>query len=152
MDAMATSFATIVAADHPSLDGAVEAFVSAVEPSVCGPGRRSSANREIARPGHGFRLAAVEGDRLVGLARVGTDGDVVVVVAPDRRGAGIGTTLLDHVVERARRLGYPRLLFRRARRTPRAVEVARRHRTELISHRGGRLELILRPAPLGRAG
>ena len=145
----------VVAADHPSLDGALEAFVASLATDPCTTSRRRSmrhrAVREVARPTDGFRLAAVEGDRVVGLARVGADGDVVVVVAADRRGSGIGTVLIGEVVERARRYGFGSLHLRRSRRSARADEVARRHGAVVV-RRAGHLEIVLTGTPLDRAG
>lgn len=146
---------TVVAADHPCLDGAVEAFVGSLGDNGCTATRRRSArNRaatEIGRPTDGFRLAAIEGDRVVGLARVGADGDVLVVVAPDRRTLGIGTALMSRVVDRARRLGYDSLTLRGRRHGARADEVARHHGAVLVRHRRY-LVVMLAGAPVDRAG
>ena len=59
-------------------------------------------------------LVALEGDRLVGVARYvraprdRESAEVAVVVVDDRQGEGIGTALLDRLTERARENGISR--------------------------------------------
>jgi RimJ/RimL family protein N-acetyltransferase len=59
-------------------------------------------------------MVALDGDRLVGVARYVRaprdrgSAEVAVVVADDRQGQGIGTTLLDRLTERARENGILR--------------------------------------------
>ena len=153
---MATQPVTVVAADHPSLDGAVQAFVDALEPTTCPPGgeghRRRAAHWDAGRAGDGFRVAAIEDTRIVGLAQVDAAGVLDVVVASDRRDLGIGTALVGQVVARARQSGYDRLVLPGSRRSRRVVEFARQHRSVLVRHRDRRLELVLHLSPLGRTG
>lgn len=63
---------------------------------------------EVVAPGRWY-VAAIAHDALVGYAGLWFDGDVVQVmtigVAPEHQGRGIGTALLDALIDRSRGLG-----------------------------------------------
>jgi GNAT superfamily N-acetyltransferase len=127
----------IVAADHPSLDRDVEAFLANL------PFQRRSLSRGLSARG-GFRLAAIECGRVVGLARVDERGELHLAVAVEQRRLGIGTQLGRAALERAIELDYSRVAMRTTRRSRAArcigeamgcivVENAR-GTTDLIAH------------------
>lgn len=151
---------TIVAADHPSLDGAVGRFLDELrrEPRFSGPS--SSANPKpfpslvdglssagAPDPTAGFRLAALDGARVVGLARVDPTGQMLVAVAPDRRGDGVGTHLARHVVDRSRAVGFTRLCLRSSRRSRAATSLATAMGFMVIERGPGRVDLVLDLTP-----
>lgn len=127
----------IVAADHPSLDHDVDAFLSNLcfEP-------RALVHALSARGG--LRLAAIEGGRVIGLARIDDDGELHIAVAEVHRGIGVGTLLGSAALERAIALDYSRVVMRTSRRSrsPRRIGEAMgcivvenaRGRTDLIAH------------------
>lgn len=151
---------TIVAADHPSLDGAVGRFLDELRREPRFPGPSSSANPEpfpslvdglssagTPDPTAGFRLAALDGARVVGLARVDPTGQVLVAVAPDRRGDGVGTHLARHVVGRSRAVGFTHLCLRSSRRSRAATTLATAMGFMVIERGLGRVDLVLDLAP-----
>lgn len=130
---MAARSVHIVPADHPALDPDVERFLTELRseaktvgrPAGSGP-RRSPSALSVLRGRGGFRVAAVESGRVVGLARVDGGGDVCLSVLADRRGLGIGTALGKAALERATALHYPRLVIG-SRELGRAVRRAGEH-------------------------
>jgi GNAT superfamily N-acetyltransferase len=155
-----THSVTIVAADHPSLDGAVGHFLDELrsEPRFFGPA--DSANPKpfpslidglshVGDDAQGtcFRLAAIDGGRVVGLVRVSSSGQVLVAVSPDRRGQGVGTVLARSVVERARALGFVQLCLRSSRRSRAATSLATSMGFMVIERGAGRIDLVLDLAP-----
>jgi GNAT superfamily N-acetyltransferase len=151
---------TIVAADHPSLDGAIDQFLDQLrhEPRFFGPS--GSANPKpfpsliegLSHSGDGargtcFRLAALDDGRVIGLARVDPGGHVLVAVSLERRGQGVGTVLARSVVERARALGFVRLCLRSSRRSRAATSLATSMGFMVIERGAGRLDLVLDLAP-----
>ncbi len=140
----------IVRADHPVLDRDVELFLHELraERRSFGPSARPAPKpfpsllTALAGRG-GFRLAAVECGRIVGLARVDGAGELFLAVAADRRGAGIGTALARAAVERAIDLNYRRLTIRTTRRG-RAIRRLGHNLGCLVVERAfGRTDLIL---------
>ena len=92
-------------------------------PSASGNPKPFRSLIEALRRRDGFRLAAVECGRIVGVARVDEAGELFIAVTADRRGAGIGTTL-GHAAVAARRLprspaGRPAVHSSQRRRAPR---------------------------------
>lgn len=139
----------IVAADHPSLDGDVAAFVERLlrEPRYFGPTARlqpkppRSVVESLGARG-GVRMAAVECGRIVGLARIDGHGRLRLAVEPERRGHGVATELGRAMVLRARALGYERIELRTSR-----GDIARGVGEELgvrvVEHAPDRIEVFL---------
>lgn len=115
---------TIVAADHPSIDGALARFLTDLrsDPGSLGPSGSThpephrSLVDALAPADGGSRLAAVVDGRIIALAGVDRHGDIRVAVAADHRGRGVGAELVRHVVERARMRGTSRPCGRSTRR------------------------------------
>lgn len=143
----------IAAADHPSLDETVADLLAELraEPRYFGPSARSNPKPFPSLidglSQHGaFRLAAVARDRVVGLARVAEDGDVLVAVARGRRNRGIGSALLAATMHRGEQVGFTRLVLRTSHRSE-AIRRAADHVGAIAVDQGrGRLDLIL---PIG---
>lgn len=140
----------LVAADHPSLAGDIEAFLDRVhsEHRFFGPTARSNPKpfRSLMtslRERGGFRMAAVECGRIVGLARVDGTGELFIVVGPEHRGRGIGTDLGRAMADRARQLHFTRLVLRTTRRSHAARRVGEELGAVVLHHGRGRTELIL---------
>jgi GNAT superfamily N-acetyltransferase len=140
----------IVAADHPALARDIEAFLARVrrEQRFFGPTARS--NPEPSRSlvtalgdRGGFRMAAVECGRIIGLARVDRAGELFLVIDPDHRGRGIGTALGRAMAERARDLHVSRLVLRTTRRSDAARRVGEELGAVVLHHGRGRTELVL---------
>lgn len=151
----APSLPLVVAADHPSLDGAVERFLAALRaerrflgPSASmNPAPRRSLVDALAQLDDGFRLAAVRDGHVLGLARVDRDGDLHLAVAAEHRGCGVGTHLARHVVDRARVRGYGRLCLRTSHRSRPTLALAAQMGFMVIDRGRGRLDLVLDLAP-----
>ena len=100
----------VVAADHPSIDGAIERFLAELrtERPFLGPSGSADPTPHrslvdaLADANGGVRSATIVDGRVIALARVGRDGDLRVAVAAPYRGRGAGTHLVRHVLERAR--------------------------------------------------
>jgi GNAT superfamily N-acetyltransferase len=150
MTGSVTSGIQIVAADHPSLDRDVEQFLArlAAEPRFFGP--RASANpkpfpsliRALGERG-GFRLAAIECGRVIGLVRVDERGNAHIAVAADRRGTGVGTELGRAALERAISLDYGRIVLRSSRRSRAARRVGEALGCVVVDQDYGRTDLIV---------
>lgn len=142
------------ATDHPSLAGDIEAFLDRVhsEHRFFGPTARSNPQpfRSLMtslRERGGIRMAAVECGRIVGLARVDGAGELFLVVGPEHRGRGIGTSLTQAMAERARQLHYARIVLRTTRRSHAARRVGEKLGAVVVHHGRGRTELIFELLP-----
>ncbi len=140
----------VVGADHPSLDREVDAFLTRLgaEPRYFGPS--ASANPKpfpslIRALGErdGFRMAAVDGGRVIGLVRIDASGQAHLAVAVDRRGVGVGTLLGRAAVDRAIQLGYTRIVLRSSRRSRAARRVGESLGCVVVEHGRGRTDLIV---------
>jgi RimJ/RimL family protein N-acetyltransferase len=140
----------IVAADHPALAGDIEAFLDRVqrEHRFFGPTARSNPKpfpslMASLRERGGFRMAAVECGRIVGLARVDGSGELFLAIGEEHRGRGIGTALGRAMAGRASDLHFGRLVLRTTRRSQAARRIGEQLGAVVI-HRGrGRTELVL---------
>lgn len=140
----------IVAADHPSLDGEIDAFLGALqrEQRYFGPTARrnpkpASSLIDALRSRGGFKMAAVADGRIVGLARVDGGGDLKIAIGAEHRGAGVGTRLGQAMAERARDLHYRRLVLRSTKRSRAARRVGEELGAVVVEHGRGRMEFIL---------
>lgn len=147
---LASASIQIVAADHPSLDRDVEAFLArlADEPRFFGPTAAANPKpfpsliRALADRS-GFRLAAVECGRVIGLVRIDGSGRAHLAVAPDRRAAGVGTLLGRAALDRAIQLGYTRIVLRSSRRSRAARRVGQSLGCIVVEQGRGRTDLIV---------
>ncbi|WP_405102673.1 GNAT family N-acetyltransferase [Micromonospora sp. NBC_01412] len=89
----------------------------------------------------GLTVVAVEGDRVLGTAKMGTNrpgpgshvSTASFMVAADARGLGVGTALCRHALGWARERGYAGMQFNAVVETNRtAVELYRRHGFEVV--------------------
>ncbi|MGW1056797.1 N-acetyltransferase family protein [Micromonospora rubida] len=89
----------------------------------------------------GLTVVAVEGDRVLGTAKMGTNrpgpgshvSTASFMVAADARGRGVGTALCRHALDWARERGYAGMQFNAVVETNRtAVELYRRHGFEVV--------------------
>ncbi len=143
---------SIVAVDHPSYGADIGRFLDTLraESRYFGPSGRANPKpfpSLIAALGErgGFRIAAVECGRVVGLARVDGAGEMFMAVVADRRGRGIGTALGGACLERAAELHYRRIVMRTTRRSRAARRVAEQLGSLVVDHVHGRTDLILSP-------
>ncbi len=140
----------IAAADHPSLFGDIDAFVERLESEerYFGPTakRNPKPTRSLLaalRQRGGFRMAALDGDRIVGLVRVDGAGELFLAVDGEYRGRGIGTELGRAAALRARELYYTRLVIRSTRRSRAVRRVGEELGCLVVDGRRGRIELII---------
>lgn len=91
----------------------------------------------------GFRIAAVESGRIVGLVRVDGAGTLSIAVAVDRRGTGIGTMLGGAAIERAATLHYGRIVIRSSRRSRAARRIGEQLGCNVVEQARGRTDLII---------
>jgi GNAT superfamily N-acetyltransferase len=145
---------TIISIDHPSYGAEIARFLDTLrsEPRYFGPSAKANPKPfpsliEALGGRSGFRIAAIEQGRIVGLARVDADGELFLAVVADRRGAGIGAALGRASLERAAGLHYHRIVMRSTRRSRAAHRVAEQLGCLVVDHVHGRTDLIL--APLG---
>ena len=139
----------LVAADHPSLDGATQRFGDELraERRYFGLGARDvskpfpSVISEVTRL-DGFRMALLEGDRVVALARIDATGTATMAVAADRRRSGLGTSLMQAIVERARRSGFDRIVMPASFRSAALVELGESLGASVVDLGRGRIDLI----------
>lgn len=139
----------LVAADHPSLDGATQRFAEELraERRYFGLGSRDvskpypSVISEVTRR-DGFRLALLEGTRVVALARIDQSGTATMAVAADRRRSGLGTQLMQAIVERAHRSGYDRIVMPASFRSASLVELGASLGASVVDLGRGRIDLI----------
>jgi GNAT superfamily N-acetyltransferase len=145
-----TASIQIVAADHPSLDRDVVTFLSRLADERRFFGPTAAANpkpfpsliRALAER-DGFRLAAVECGRVIGLVRIDPAGLAHLAVAPDRRGTGVGTLLGRAALDRAIQLGYTRIVLRSTRRSRAARRVGESLGCIVVDQDHGRTDLIV---------
>jgi GNAT superfamily N-acetyltransferase len=141
---------SIVAAEHPSLDGEVAEFVALLRAERRFFGPSGSANPKPfpslisqLEQGGGFRLAAMSAGRMIGLIRVDEQGSVFIAVASDHRGHGVGAALLTTALERAAHLQYGRLVIRSSRRSRAVRRVGERLGCVVVDGDRGRTDVIL---------
>jgi GNAT superfamily N-acetyltransferase len=140
----------IAAADHPSLDGDVDTFLRRLgaEPRFFGPSARSnpkpSRSLIASLSGRGgFKLAAVECGRIVGLARVDGAGELFMAVDAEHRARGIGSALGRSVAVRARQLHYTRIVMRSTQRSRAARRIGEELGCVVVDGHHGRTEFII---------
>ena len=145
-----TSQVLIVAADHPSLAGDIDDFLTRlqVERRYFGPSastRPKPSRALLASLGErgGFRMAIFVGTRVVGLARVDGGGELFLAVAPEYRNEGLGVELGRAMVERARQLNYSRLTMRSSHRSSTVRRVGDELGCVVLEGDRGRTEFIL---------
>lgn len=148
----------VVAADHPSLADDIDAFLDRVqrEQRFFGPSARSNPKpfRSLMasmRERGGFRMAAVECGRIVGLARVDRFGELFLVIGAEHRGRGVGTALGRAMAERARDLGHRRLVLRTSGRSRAARRIGDQLGAVVVDLGRGRTELIVELLPTVRS-
>ncbi len=147
----------IAAADHPSLDGDVEAFLGRLlaEQRYFGPSARSNPKpsrsliHALAGRG-GFRMAAVECGQIIALARVDGAGELFMAVDAEHRNLGIGATLGRAVAERARQLHYTRIVLRSTKRSQAFRRIGEELGCVVIDGHRGRTDFILDLLPAER--
>ena len=149
--------ALIVAADHPSLAGDIDEFLTRLqlEQRFFGPtaNTRPKPSRPLIaalRERGGFRMALFVDERIVGLARIDGAGELFLAVAPEYRGDGLGTELGRAMATRARQLHYTRIVMRTSRRTSAARRVGEELGCVVIDVGQGRTEFILDLLPTER--
>jgi len=140
----------VVDALHPSLDDQLERFFDELhdEPRYFGPSASSNPKPfrslvDALRRREGFRLAALECGRVVGVARVDEGGELFIAVTADRRGGGIGTTLGHAAVQRAAYLGHRRVSLRTTSRSRAARRVGEQLGGTIVERARGRADLVL---------
>lgn len=161
---------TIVAADHPSLDRAIDRFGSQLRhetryfgptaaanpkpyPSLVdglarsGPAQQDPVRGNSGGVGGGFRLAAVAGREVIALARVDDAGEILVAVAADHRGRGVGTSLVRALIGHARNVGYGRLRMRSCHRSRAVTSLGVSMGFMVVDYGRGRIDLILDLVP-----
>ena len=150
MAGMAAINVNIVAVDHPSLDVDLDRFLTELrsERRHIGPPARTNTAPlpslvTSLRGRGGFRIAAVECGRVIGLVRVDGAGAVWIAVAAHRRGWGIGAALGRAALERAIAMNYPRLVIHSVRRSWAIRRTAERLGCVVVEPERGRTELIL---------
>jgi GNAT superfamily N-acetyltransferase len=141
----------LAAADHPSLDGALADFADRLRSerrsfgpaAISNPKPTASLVDRLSRRGDGFATAAMLDGVVVGVCRIGPDGDVAIAVDPSHRGVGIGAALLRVGVDRAPRYGIDRLVLRTSRRGRAAHRLAARLGFERWDGERGTVESVL---------
>lgn len=148
---------SIVPVDHPSLGGDIGRFLAALraEPRYFGPSAKANPKPfpsliEALGERGGFRLAAVEAGRVVGMCRVDGGGELHVAVVADRRGEGIGNQLAGAALQRAAELHYPVVTARSTRRSRAMLRLCEQFGCTVLELDRGRTELILKPELLAR--
>jgi GNAT superfamily N-acetyltransferase len=140
----------VVAADHPSLDRDIDAFLESLSherryfgPSAsAGPKPFPSLVRTLSCRS-GVRLAAIECGRTIGLTRIDDVGNLSIAVVADRRGSGVGGLLVRAAVEHAMARGYRRVVLRSTRRNRAARRLADQLGCIAVFGRHGRVDLII---------
>ena len=140
----------IAVADHPSLGSEFDRFVTDLcrEQRYFGPSARCTPKPSrsllagLAASG-GFRLVAVDSQRVIGAARVDEHGELYVAVLQSHRGAGIGGDLTVAAATIARQRGHSSLVLRTTRRARAALRLGERLGGTLLETEHGGLELIV---------
>ena len=147
---MPLSELVVVSVDHPCLDRDVERFLDDLrsEPRYFGPTARTNPKPFPSLVGllqrrTGIRLGVVECGRLIGLGRVDRAGQVFLAIAADRRGQGVGSTLVRSVIERAIAHGYSRLTIRTTERSRVVQRIGNSLGCTVVSYEHGRIDLII---------
>ena len=155
----ATPFA-VVAAAHPSLDGAVRHFCDTLRVEIGFVGRRGATSSTflIALVGRleastpDITLAAMVDGEVIGLARIDEAApagpELIVAVAATWRGQGVAMTLGRAIVARAHAVGIPRVVLRTSRRGADLHGLADALGFQAVDLGHGRLDLVrsLEPA------
>lgn len=140
----------IATTDHPSLNSELERFLDelAAEQRYFGPSARCAPKPSRAlltglRAGGGFRLVAVDRQRVIGAIRVDDRGELFVAVLASHRGGGLGRSLTEAAVAQARRRGHRSIVLRTTRRATAALRLGTRlGGTALVAEHGG-LEVVI---------
>lgn len=94
------------------------------------PWRRATYARAVTGPNHSFLVAELDGRSVVGYAGFWVEGKQAhiakLAVHPDYRRRGIGSVLLEHLLDQVRRLGLPRAYLEVRRSNVVAQELYRR--------------------------
>jgi GNAT superfamily N-acetyltransferase len=143
---------SIAAVDHPSYGDAIDRFLDELraERRCFGPTARTNPKPfpslidALAGRG-GFRLAAWERGRIVGMCRIDGAGEFHVAVVADHRRAGIGRALAHAALSRAADLHYPVVRARSTRRSVAMQRLCEEFGCAVIEFERGRVELILTP-------
>jgi GNAT superfamily N-acetyltransferase len=150
---------TIVQVDHPSFARDVEAFLIELrdEPRYFGPTAATNpkpfpSQIEALRNRGGFRVAAVETGRIVGLARVDGAGELTIAVVADRRGCGIGRALTTAALRRAGALHYRKVTLRTTHRAGAAQLMCEALGALAVERGDGRIDLVMHPVRAERDG
>lgn len=148
----------IVSVDHPSFARDIDRFLDELrtEPRYFGPTASTNPKPfpsliEALRGRGGFRLAAVESGRIVGLARIDGAGEMFLAVVADRRGSGIGVALCRRALLRAAELHYRKVVVRSSRRSRAARRMAEQIGCLVVEHDRGRTDLVLDPRRVDRS-
>jgi GNAT superfamily N-acetyltransferase len=149
----------IVAADHPSLDGAIAALGSALRAETRYFGRRG---QQAARPSPILverlttavcrnRLAGMVAGEVVAVAAVDDDApdgpELLIAVARKWRGRGLALALGRELVARATQRGLERIVLRTSHRSSDVLEAGRQLGLEAIDLGRGRLALVRQLVP-----
>jgi GNAT superfamily N-acetyltransferase len=147
----------IVPVGHPCLGAGVDRFLASLraEPRYFGPTAKANPKPfpsliEALGGRGGFRLAAVEQGRVVGMCRVDRAGELHVAVVADRRGDGVGQELARAALQRAAELHYPVVTARSTRRSLAMLRLCEQFGCTVVELDRGRTELILTPSTLAR--
>lgn len=148
---------SIVCVDHPSFGRDIDRFVLELrnEPRFFGPTASTNPKPfpsliEALRGRGGFRVAAVESNRIVGMARIDGAGELFLAVVADRRGAGIGQAVARAALQRAAELDIPRITARSTKRSQAMLRLGQQFGGALVDLGQGRTELILELHPLAQ--
>jgi GNAT superfamily N-acetyltransferase len=141
----------LVAADHPSLEGAILDFAARLraERRWFGPGAAANPKPSaslvdrLGRTGDGPGAAAVLDGVVVAVCRIDRAGIVSIAVDPAHRGLGIGAGLLRRTIDRAQRDGIDRLVLRTSRRSRAAHRLAAQLGFERRDGERGAVEFVL---------
>lgn len=156
---LATPF-IVVAAAHPSLDGAVRRCCDTLRTEIAFVGRRGAISStfmtalvgrlEASTPD--ITLAAVADGEVIGLARIDEAApagpDLIIAVAAPWRGQGVAMALGRAIVARAHAVGIPRIVVRTSRRGAELHGLADALGFQAFDLGHGRLDLVrsLEPA------